>query len=140
MTIELSPAATPLADALRAALRDDQGLDALAAAVPAGSADRFTTLMTIYELHTAPLPVVGSAARYQHHPVVAALKTRCEDEWVAELMTLPLPGAVAEALQCDGALAAMRVLAGRDRIPPVYKWLARTAEWDDVVTFLALEG
>src|SRR5438309_7039556 len=37
-------------------------------------------------------------------------------------------------------IAAMRALAARDRLPAVYKWLARTASWNDVVTFLALEG
>jgi hypothetical protein len=141
MTIELSPAATPLADALRSALRDgEQTLNALADAAPVGPADRFTTLLTIYELHTAPLPVVGSAARHQHHPVVAALKKRCEEEWLSELGNQPLPEAVSEALAADGPVAAMRVLAARDRLPDVYKWLARTAHWQDVVTFLALEG
>jgi hypothetical protein len=34
----------------------------------------------------------------------------------------------------------MRALAARDRLPPIYKWLARDASWNEVVTFLALEG
>jgi hypothetical protein len=34
----------------------------------------------------------------------------------------------------------MRTLAARDRLPEVYKWLARDACWDQVVRFLAIEG
>jgi len=37
-------------------------------------------------------------------------------------------------------LSAMRALAARDRLPAVYKWLARSADWSEVLTFLALEG
>jgi hypothetical protein len=34
----------------------------------------------------------------------------------------------------------MRALAARDRLPEIYKWLAREASWEEIVTFLALEG
>ena len=34
----------------------------------------------------------------------------------------------------------MRVVAARDRLPAAYKWLAKTATWEQVVEFLALEG
>ena len=34
----------------------------------------------------------------------------------------------------------MRALAARDRLPSIYKWLAHEASWEDIVTFLALEG
>jgi hypothetical protein len=34
----------------------------------------------------------------------------------------------------------MRALAARDRLPAVYKWIAKEASWEDIVTFLALEG
>jgi hypothetical protein len=34
----------------------------------------------------------------------------------------------------------MRALAARDRLPDIYKWIARDASWEEVVTFLALEG
>ncbi|HMC69963.1 MAG TPA: hypothetical protein VKJ07_12480, partial [Mycobacteriales bacterium] len=133
-----SPAATPIADELAAALAADTDLDlcALAYATPASDRDRYTTLLRIYSLHTAPLDEVGAAARFQHHPVVSGLKQRCEQVWLSELGALSMPDNV------DGAdpLIAMRVLAARDRLPAVYKWLARTASWDDVVTFLALEG
>jgi hypothetical protein len=129
---------TSLADELRAALEEDDA-DALASLADRGPADlrdRFRTLLTIYDLHTAPLERIGGAARWQHHPTVAALKTRCEQEWLAELTALPLPDDLVGAHPVE----AMRSLAARDRLPTVYKWLARTADWNEVRTFLALEG
>ena len=133
-----SQAVTPLADALDVALRgsDTAALDALASRHPANSRDRYTTLLHIYALHTAPLERVGTAARWQHHPAVAALKQTCESEWLAELEALALPA------DLDGSdpVDAMRALAARDRLPSIYKWLAREASWTEVVRFLALEG
>ena len=104
-------------------------------AEPASRRDRFATLLTIYRLHTAPVWTLGEAARHQSHPAVAAIKQRCE-EWLTELEALPFPAGIDDA----DPVAAMRALAARDRLPNVYKWLARDASWDDVVTFLALEG
>jgi hypothetical protein len=98
--------------------------------------ERFLTLLAIYELHRAPLERLGAAARWQHHPVVSAMKQRCEDAWLAELEALSLP----DEIDDDDPLDAMRALAARDRLPRVYKWLAREADWSQVVRFLALEG
>jgi hypothetical protein len=142
MTTALSRSATPLADTLRLALQDDDAtaLDALAEADPDGPRDRFTTLLTLYSLHTAPVEALGSSARHQHRPALAALKGRCEAEWLAELEALPAADGHGEATRPEGLLASMRALAARDRLPTVYKWLARRAEWPDVVRFLALEG
>ncbi len=54
------------------------------------------TLLAVYDLHTAPLEQLGDSARYQHHPVVADLKSRLERDWLGEL----------EVAWCDaGALA-----------------------------------
>jgi hypothetical protein len=111
-------------------------LEALAAAEPASRRDRFATLLMIYRLHTAPVWTLGEAARQQSHPAVAAIKQRCEQAWLTELEALPFPAGIDVA----EPVAAMRALAARDRLPNVYKWLARDASWDDVVTFLALEG
>jgi hypothetical protein len=132
------PAGPPLADRLAAALsgHDDSAFAALADATPKSDRDRFTTLLTIYGMHTAPLDQIGDAARFQHHPAVAALKLRCEQAWLAELAALPLPDDVA----ATDPVTAMRILAARDRLPAVYKWLAQDASWPEVVTFLALEG
>jgi hypothetical protein len=55
---------------------------------------------------------------------------------LAELTALPLPAGI----DPDDAPAAMRALAARDRLPNVYKWVAREASWEEIVTFLALEG
>jgi hypothetical protein len=135
--------ATPLADKVAAALLhggrghgDSSALTALTDATPENPRDRFTALLAIYALHTAPLDDIGEAARLQHHPVIAALKQRCEQEWLEELSAIELPDGVDAA----DPISAMRALAARDRLPAVYKWLARSASWDEVVTFLALEG
>ncbi|HEU5034991.1 MAG TPA: iron-containing redox enzyme family protein [Mycobacteriales bacterium] len=142
MTTALSPQATPLADALRTALDadDPHALDALTDREPAGRRDRFATLLTIYDLHTGPLHRVGVAARHQHHPVVATLKNRCEEQWLDELTSLPSSSDLGPAPAPADVANAMRALAARDRLPAVYKWLSREAEWDQVVRFLALEG
>src|SRR4051794_15883038 len=141
MTTPLTRSATPLADTLRLALQDDDtaALDALAAAVPDGPRDRFTTLLTLYSLHTAPVDSLGSAARHQHRPALAALKGRCEAEWLGELEALPAPDGHDRVTDAEGLVAAMRALAARDRLPELYKWLARSAQWDEVVRFLAIE-
>src|SRR3954462_1124307 len=138
MTTTSVASATPLADTLAAALRqgDECALIPLTDAAPHSARDRFTTLLAIYALHTAPLDEVGEAARFQHHPVIAALKQRCEQAWLEELTAIELP----DGIDTSDPIGAMRALAARDRLPAVYKWLARSASWDEVVTFLALGG
>jgi hypothetical protein len=129
---------TPLADPLRAALatQDVAALCALADAAPRDARDRFISLLTIYDLHVGALQQVGDAARLQHHPAVAAVKQRCEADWLAELEALTLPAGVDDM----DPIGAMRALAARDRLPAVYKWLARSASWEETVHFLAVEG
>lgn len=138
MTTTSVASATPLADTLAAALRqgDESRLISLTGAVPQSARDRFTTLLAIYALHTAPLDEVGETARFQHHPVVAGLKQSCEQAWLDELSSIELP----DGIDTSDPIGAIRALAARDRLPAVYKWLARSASWDEVVTFLALEG
>jgi hypothetical protein len=129
---------TKLADQLRIALADSDSamLQSLADRAPVSRRDRFATLLHIYNLHVAPLQSLGSSVDHQHHPAVAALKQRCEADWLVELAALDAPDGMNDA---DPA-AAMRALAARDRLPAIYKWLAHEAQWEDVVTFLALEG
>jgi hypothetical protein len=142
--IESFPAApagaahTPLADTVTCALAvdDETRLASLAEARPHNRRDRFATLLALYELHTAPLETLGDRARHQHHPALASLKARCEADWLAELEALPLP----DGIDPYDAPDAMRALAARDRLPDVYKWVAKQASWEDIVTFLALEG
>jgi hypothetical protein len=135
-------AESPLADRLSAALdeADESGLTALSTHSPGSRRDRFAALLQIYDLHCGALESVGDRARFQHHPAVAAVKARCEADWLSELERTPLPADLAAALADAGAAAAMRALAARDRLPAIYRWLARKAEWADVVRFLALEG
>lgn len=132
----LSPA---LAPALRAALdpADPAALARLADRPATDARDRLTALLTVYALHTAPVPELGEVARLQHHPALAAVKGRLEADWLAEL-DAAVDGD--EALDADDVVAAMRAVAARDRLPDAYRWLAAEASWDELVGFLALEG
>jgi hypothetical protein len=107
------------------------------APAPADRRDRFLTLHAVYRLSTdcAALPPAG--ARLQHHPRVAALKGRLEEEWLAEL-DADLPGRRRELP--DDPVEALRRLAAVDRLPTVYRWVAHVATWPELVRFLALEG
>ena len=129
-----------LDDRLRSALASG-ALPALAGAAPVDRRDRFLTLLQIHDLHTAPLEVVGDAARHQGHPVVAELKLRLESDWLAELdLAWATAGRLDEATTPERAVIAMRSVAARDRLPAAYCWLADTADWEQLVQFLALEG
>jgi hypothetical protein len=137
----------PLAERLVDALADPAGaaLDALAGEPAVDRRDRVLTLLAIYDLHTAPLDDVGDAARHQGHPAVAAVKRRLETAWLAELDAgWAAAGRFAEPWAGDDAVARvvadLRALAAKDRLPPAYRWLARTATWTELVRFLALEG
>lgn len=101
---------------------------------PLDDRDRVLTLLTVYNLHCAPLQRLGSRVRLQHAPAVAELKGRLEQEWLDELAVVALP-----ALPAD-PVAALRTLAARDRLPATYRWLSREAGRDEVRAFLALEG
>lgn len=131
-----------LADALARALRgtaDDLAL--LGSLEPTGRRDRFLSLLTIYDLHTAPLEVVGEAARHQHAPAVAELKNRLEAAWLTELdAAWDAAGALTRCRTPEEVVQAMRAVAAKDRLPTAYRWLAKSATWDQVVEFLALEG
>jgi hypothetical protein len=137
-----APAPAPLHDALATALADGgRGLNALSDRLPADRRDRFLTLLQVYDLHTAPLEQVGEAARLQHAPAVSELKGRLEADWLAELEAhWQTAGPLS---QCEGpreVVQAMRAVAARERLPDAYRWLARTATYEQLVHFLALEG
>jgi len=134
-----------LADALLAALSAGPGaadaLERLRAATPVDRRDRFRTLLAVYDLHTAPLEVLGEAVRHQGAPALAELKGRLEADWLVELDAAWLQaGALAGADTAELAMQAMRTVAARDRLPAAYRWVAKDADWDDLVDFLALEG
>jgi hypothetical protein len=99
--------------------------------------DLLLTLSAIHDLHAAPLDALDGREEFQHHPVVAALKWRLEEEFEAELERRDR----AEAWKLPGSAAqAMRAIAGRDLVPDVYRWLAVDARYEEVVEFLSLEG
>jgi hypothetical protein len=126
--------------ALTAALRTGE-LDTLAYRGACDRRDRFLTLLSVYDLHTAPLDRLGDTARHQHHPVVAELKNRLEQAWLTELEhAWEQAGALGEVATPDRAVLAMRAVAARDRLPAAYHWLADTADWAQLVDFLTLEG
>ena len=63
------PLASQLANTLTDALvRGEAALRSLAGATPPDRRDRVATLLTIYDLHTAPLETVRAVARWQGHP------------------------------------------------------------------------
>jgi len=139
------PAAEPvgaLQQQLAQALTGDCGaLTVLPRAPALDRRDEFLTLLAVYDLHTAPLEQVGDAARFQHHPAVAAVKSRLEAGWLEQLeLAWRGAGGLAEASTAERAVTAMRSVAARDRLPEAYKWLAKDASWPELVEFLALEG
>ena len=145
MTPPVSRLAAPrlaLSDALARGLADGGStLPALAGLQPQDRRDRFLTLLAIYDLHTAPLEVVGDAARLQGHPAVAELKWRLEADWLAELELAWIEaGSLSDSADPERVVKAMRAVAARDRLPAAYRWLAKDASWTELVDFLALEG
>lgn len=127
-----------LVDKLQHALRiGDDALSAVAGAGPRDERDRLLTLQVIHDLHLGDIDEVGDAVRWQHHPGIAALKTRLEGEVLAALDDMA-DGATIDA--DSDAVAAIRSIARQDLVPEVYDWVAAEASWDELVSFLALEG
>jgi hypothetical protein len=137
------PSPTRLFDPLHLRLTeslDDGGrrLALLADARPLDWRDLLLTLSVIHDLHTAPVDGLGGRERFQHHPAVAALKWRLEQEFEAELERRDDD---AEAWKLPRSAArAMRAVAARGLVPEVYEWLAVEADRAEVVEFLSLEG
>lgn len=127
-----------LSNRLETALADaGSGLEVVAGAEPADWRDLLLTLSTIHDLHFAPLDALDGRERFQHHPAVARLKWRLEEDLVAELDRRDRT--TGWALPPSPA-AAMRAIAARGLVPAVYDWLASTADRSEIVAFLSLEG
>jgi hypothetical protein len=103
-------------------------------AAPVDRTDRFLSLLSIYELWTAPLERVGGKARWAGHPAVAAVKSRLEQEWLTEL-DVAAPG-----VRAEDPVHAIRGLAAKDRLPRIYRWVAQHATLPELREFLAIEG
>lgn len=102
---------------------------------PVDDVDGVQTLLAIYELWTAPIDTLDGRESLQNHPVVADIKWRLEqrlvgqvDEWAAKL----------QPTSADAVDALRRIAHRRDS--GVYEWLATSATWEQLVTFLAIEG
>lgn len=127
-----------LVEKLERALRTgEDALSAVADAQPVDERDRLLTLQVIHDLHVGDIDRVGDAVRWQHHPAVAALKTRLEHAVLDQLDSM-IEGDAAEG--DDDAVATMRAVARQDLVPRIYEWVATDAAWDELVAFLALEG
>lgn len=121
----------------------DRALDSgsvghLGARVPRDERDALLALLTIYDLHRSPVQHLGARARFQHHPGVAALKWQLE-----ELLLERLDEGVAGTDWGDlsgGPVAAVRAIAARDQVPPIYDWLAELATREEFLAFITLEG
>jgi hypothetical protein len=107
----------------------------LADARPLDRRDRLLSLLAIYDLHTTSLQQLGSRVRWAGHPAIAPVKYRLEQEWIAELDQASQP-----LIAAGDPVTAIRSLAAKDRLPPVYRWVAKQASLDEVRHFLAVEG
>ena len=133
-------AGAPLHPLLEAALEHGD-LSGLAGRAPVDRRDRFLCLLAVYDLHTAPLELLGDRVRLQGAPEVAVLKAALEQPWLEELdEAWDTAGPLADAADPERVVRAMRAVAARDRLPAAYRWLAKEAAWDELVAFLAVEG
>lgn len=113
----------------------DVGLRPLRKVEPDDARDELLALSFIHDLHLAPWTKIGSQARWQHHPVVAELKQRAESELLASIGA-PVAGSSPPIDAAD----MVRRIAARDRVAPIYDWVAHDATRDELIEFLALEG
>ncbi|MGH9073500.1 MAG: iron-containing redox enzyme family protein [Acidimicrobiales bacterium] len=111
-------------------------LDELAEAEPFDSRDGALALARIHDLFVAPLDSVRDAVVHQHHPTVVALKGRLE----AALLDRVAPASRRGAPEDAPAVEAIRAIAARDLVPPVYRWVADIAGWAELRSFLEVEG
>jgi hypothetical protein len=126
--------------------------------------DELIALLTIHDLHVAPIDDVGPAVRLQHDPAVAATKARLEAVLLARLdgasadegaspaggpYDSGYDGESDEGLPADGVwpdaepeavVETLRRVAAASSVPPVYDWVAESATPDELWWFLALEG
>jgi hypothetical protein len=107
----------------------------IGSADPVDERDELVSLLRVHDLSTAPLQRLGEQVRHQAHPEVVALKARLEERLLSTLTAWVPVEAVTDA---DPA-AAMRHIARVDDAP-IYDWVATTATWQELLTFLAIEG
>jgi hypothetical protein len=114
-----------------------ESLDQLVEAEPIDARDGALTLAVIHDLFVGPLDRVRRTAGHQYHPAVVALKGRLESALMDRVAARADRLAVAGG---DDAVDAIRALAARDLVPPVYRWVATSASWPRLRAFLEMEG
>ena len=107
---------------------------------PRDDRDALLSLLTIYDLHVAPVQEIGDRVRFQHHPGIAALKWQLEERLVAELDDGIADTDWGGDIDPTDPVAAVRAIAARDQVPSVYDWLAEAATREEVLAFLSMEG
>jgi hypothetical protein len=127
MTLELTQR---LDDALESGV-----LEGFADCNPSDEADALCALLMIYDLWMEPLEKVAERVRFQNHPAVVGLKARLERPLIESLDEST--GWKPSALK-DVCLALRRVARRSD--DSIYEWLATSADWDQLMAFLAVEG
>jgi hypothetical protein len=124
--------AADLSDALH---RDPDRLPALDVSQASSWCDAVAALISLHNLHLAPIETLGATVWLQHDPDVARLKRDLESRLVAHLdAATPAPTAHADAV------VELRRIAKQDLVPEAYEWLAREASFDELRHFLAIEG
>jgi hypothetical protein len=98
--------------------------------------DALLTLLDIYSLWLAPIDSLDGRERLQNHPSVAALKWRLE-QWLIDCLDARL--AAQHDTPVGDVADALRRIARRSH-DAIYDWIATTADWDQLLTFLAIEG
>ena len=125
-----------LSTTLTRALRHDPGrLSTLAADQAVDQRDALGALISLHDLHLAPLDRLGDTVWLQHDPDVVRLKRDLEADFLAHLHGLRDP-----SVHGRDAIDAMRRIATRDLVPEAYEWLAHEADLVELREFLAIEG
>lgn len=127
-----------LARALDRALAGGEGaLADLAAVDPFDERDGLLALLTVHDLHLAPIDRLAGAEFWQHHPAVAQLKWRLEADLVA---SCDADDTMVDWTLPDEPVAAVRAVAALGLVPDLYRWVAEDATAEEMMTFIALEG
>jgi Iron-containing redox enzyme len=132
-----APAARLASRLERALATGAVALDDLMDAEPVDARDGALALAAIHDLFVAPVDTVRETVAYQHHPAVVVLKGRLEAALLGRVAEL-----VGESGAPGGATAveSIRALAARDLVPSVYEWVAASARWPELRSFLTMEG
>lgn len=132
-TIDKRMSTATLDETLSIALQHDDP-DMVSGHSPVDERDALVALLKIYDLWLAPIDTLGPSARYQNHPRIAALKAELEERFLDDLERRR----PAQVLPADPRAALRRIAHKAD--DSTYDWVASSATWEQLLTFLAIEG